>query len=114
MNSLVKKYMSTCQEGQKLNIKSYIQEVTTTNKSFFYPDDFTLRRISNLHDRSSTSINSPIGGPIVKPIGGTITPAVEANQDSNLNSLRRESITHGSQASPELSKKQTKKMLIKQ
>lgn len=40
MNLLVKKYMETCDQGQKLNIGAYLKDVCTTNKSFFYPDDF--------------------------------------------------------------------------
>ena len=42
MNELVKKYMSTCDQGQKLNIGAYLKDVCTTNKSFFYPDNLQL------------------------------------------------------------------------
>ena len=40
MNTLVKKYMGTCDQGEKLNIGAYLKDVCTTNKSFFYPEDF--------------------------------------------------------------------------
>ena len=39
MNSIVKKYVDSCSHGEKLNIKRYLREVCSTNKSFFYPDD---------------------------------------------------------------------------
>lgn len=104
MNSLVRKYLESCDQGQKLNIKAYLLDVCSTNKSFFYPEDSsdfeTRRKASGSHKRrnSVTSLNSQVG---------------EITQDGRRSSMRQESVT-GSATSPQLSKKQTKKMLLKQ
>ena len=96
MNTLVKKYMETCDAGQKLNIDAYLKDVCITNKSYFYPDDFQVdpkNQEGLSHARRSSHVAS------------------DHSEGARNSSNPRESIYEGqsSMGGSALNKKQTKK-----
>lgn len=99
MNSLVKKYLESCDQGQKLNIKAYLRDVCTTNKSFFYPEDssdYNTRRrgvpagSSHEHKNSATSLNSQAG---------------DITHDGRESTIAKGSVAGASATTPHLTKK---------